>query len=127
MAFALDRFDHVVLTVANIEATIVFYTEFLGMEDVSANGRKALAFGVQKINLHQRGHEPNPKAAHPTPGSADLCFVTEAPLEEVMGYAKEMRVHIEEGPVEREGALGKMRSVYFRDPDRNLIEVSQYI
>ena len=127
MAFALDRFDHVVLTVANIEATIVFYTEFLGMEDVSANGRKALAFGVQKINLHQRGHEPNPKAAHPTLGSADLCFVTEAPLEEVMSYAKEMRVHIEEGPVEREGALGKMRSVYFRDPDRNLIEVSQYI
>ncbi len=127
MAFALDRFDHLVLTVANLDATIVFYTEFLGMEAIDANGRKSLAFGVQKINLHQRGHEFNPKAAHPTPGSADLCFVTEAPLEDVISYASAMRVHIEEGPVEREGALGKMRSVYFRDPDRNLIEISQYV
>jgi catechol 2,3-dioxygenase-like lactoylglutathione lyase family enzyme len=127
MAFAIDRFDHIVLTVANIDATIVFYTEFLGMEAIDFGGRKALAFGVQKINLHQRGHEFHPKAAHPTPGSADLCLVTEAPLDDVISYAAAMRVHIEEGPVEREGALGKMQSVYFRDPDRNLVEVSKYV
>jgi catechol 2,3-dioxygenase-like lactoylglutathione lyase family enzyme len=128
MAFQLDRLDHVVLTVASIEATEDFYTEVLGMEVLhTANGRHALAFGVQKINLHQRGHEYEPHAAHPSAGSADLCFVTESPIAEVAEYVTSMRVRIELGPVEREGALGKMQSIYLRDPDRNLIEISQYL
>jgi catechol 2,3-dioxygenase-like lactoylglutathione lyase family enzyme len=127
MAFTLDQLDHLVLTVANINATVDFYTEVLGMDAVTADGRKSLTFGVQTIKLHQRGHEFNPKAAHPTPGSADLCFITTTPLEEVIRYVTELRVHIEEGPVERSGTLGKIRSVYFRDPDRNLVEVANYI
>jgi catechol 2,3-dioxygenase-like lactoylglutathione lyase family enzyme len=127
MAFQLDRFDHVVLTVANIEATEDFYTEVLGMEIIHREGRHALAFGVQKINLHQRGHEIEPHASHPTAGSADLCFVTEAPLQEVIDYITAMRVRIELGPVELEGALGKMQSIYLRDPDRNLVEISKYL
>jgi catechol 2,3-dioxygenase-like lactoylglutathione lyase family enzyme len=127
MAFQLDRLDHVVLTVASIEATEDFYTEVLGMELLSDRGRHALTFGVQKINLHQKGHEFQPHAGHPAPGSADLCFVTEASLQEVIDYVTSMRVRIEEGPVDREGALGKMQSIYIRDPDRNLIEISKYL
>jgi catechol 2,3-dioxygenase-like lactoylglutathione lyase family enzyme len=126
MAFQLDRIDHIVLTVASIEASEDFYTEVLGMESIVAAGRHSLAFGVQKINLHQRGHEFEPKASHPTPGAGDLCFVTEVPMEEVTSYLTAMKVRIEVGPVEREGALGKMQSVYIRDPDRNLIEISKY-
>jgi catechol 2,3-dioxygenase-like lactoylglutathione lyase family enzyme len=127
MAFTIEQIDHVVLTVANIDATIDFYTEVLGMDAVAFNGRKALLFGEQKINLHQRGHEFSPKAAHPTPGSADLCFITLTPLDEVMEYLAALRVHIEEGPVERPGAAGKLRSVYIRDPDHNLVEISNYV
>lgn len=126
MAFQLDRFDHVVLTVASIEASEDFYTEVLGMEIIVREGRHALAFGVQKINLHQRGHEVQPHAGHPASGSADLCFVTESSLADVTEYITSMRVRIELGPVEREGALGKMQSIYIRDPDRNLIEISKY-
>ncbi len=124
MAFVLEHLDHVVLTVANIDATVDFYTEVLGMDLIKVDGRKALAFGIQQINLHQRGHEFEPKAAHPTPGSADLCFLTTTSLETVMEYLKEQKVHIEAGPVERDGAIGKLRSIYLRDPDRNLIEIS---
>lgn len=124
MAFVLEHLDHLVLTVANIDATIDFYTEVLGMDVIKVEGRKALAFGIQRLNLHQRGHEFNPKAAHPTPGSADLCFLTTTPLENVIAYLTEQKVHIEEGPVERDGAIGKLRSIYLRDPDRNLIEIS---
>ncbi|HTV06910.1 MAG TPA: VOC family protein [Acidobacteriaceae bacterium] len=124
MAFALDRLDHIVLTVANIDATVDFYTEVLGMEMVLLEGRKGLTFGVQTIKLHQRGHELQPHAAHAAPGSADLCFVTASPLAEVMEYLNALKVHIEEGPVERVSGLGKLRSVYIRDPDRNLIEIS---
>jgi catechol 2,3-dioxygenase-like lactoylglutathione lyase family enzyme len=116
-----------VLTVANLDATIDFYTEVLGMDAVTFNGRKALRFGDQKINLHQRGHEFNPKAAHPTPGSADLCFITLTPIEEVVEYLATLRVHVEEGPVERAGAVGNIRSVYIRDPDHNLVEISNYL
>src|SRR5665213_3138342 len=86
MAFVLEHLDHLVLTVASIDATVDFYTEVLGMDLVTFDGRKALAFGIQRIHLHQRGHEFNPKAAHPTPGSADLCFITTASLEEVIEY-----------------------------------------
>jgi catechol 2,3-dioxygenase-like lactoylglutathione lyase family enzyme len=124
MAFVLEHLDHLVLTVANIDATIDFYTEVLGMDLVKVDGRKALAFGIQRLNLHQRGHEFEPKAAHPTPGSADLCFLTTTSLDTVMEYLKEQKVHIEAGPIERDGAIGKLRSIYLRDPDRNLIEIS---
>ncbi len=124
MAFVLEHLDHLVLTVANIDATVDFYTEVLGMDLIKVDGRKALAFGIQRLNLHQRGHEFEPKAAHPTPGSADLCFLTTTSLDTVMEYLKEQKVHIEAGPVEREGAIGKIRSIYLRDPDRNLIEIS---
>ena len=127
MAFVLEQLDHLVLTVANIDATIDFYTEALGMEVVTFNGRKALAFGIQRINLHQRGHEFNPKAAHPTPGSADLCFLTTTPLEQVVEYLSEQKIHIEEGPLERDGAIGMLKSIYIRDPDRNLIEISNIL
>ena len=124
MAFVLEHLDHLVLTVANIDATIDFYTEVLGMDVIKVDGRKALAFGIQRLNLHQRGHEFEPKAAHPTPGSADLCFLTTTSLETVVEYLKEQKVHIEAGQIERDGAIGKLRSIYLRDPDRNLIEIS---
>jgi catechol 2,3-dioxygenase-like lactoylglutathione lyase family enzyme len=127
MAFVLEQLDHLVLTVANIDATVDFYTEALGMDVVTFDGRKALTFGIQRINLHQRGHEFNPKAAHPTPGSADLCFITTTPLEAVVEYLTDQKIHIEEGPVERNGAIGKLKSIYLRDPDRNLIEISNIL
>jgi catechol 2,3-dioxygenase-like lactoylglutathione lyase family enzyme len=127
MAFTIEQLDHLVRTVAKIDATVDFYSEVLGMDAVSFDGRKALRFGDQKINLHQRGHEFNPRAAHPTPGSADLCFVTLTPLDEVVDYLTLLRIHIEEGPVERTGAVGKLRSVYIRDPDHNLVEISNYL
>jgi catechol 2,3-dioxygenase-like lactoylglutathione lyase family enzyme len=127
MAFTVEQLDHIVLTVANIHATTDFYTEVLGMDIITFNGRTALRFGDQKINLHQRGHEFNPKAAHAMPGSADLCFITLTPLEEVTEYLNALKIHVEEGPVERVGAVGKLRSIYIRDPDQNLIELSNYI
>ena len=117
--------DHLVLTVRSIEATCAFYAGVLGMEVVTiGQGRKALGFGSQKINLHERGKEFEPKAAQPTPGSADLCFLTDALLSEVIGHLNSLGVPILEGPVARTGAVGPLRSVYFRDPDANLIEVS---
>ncbi len=127
MAFALEHLDHIVLTVANIDATVDFYTEVLGMELVKFDGHKALAFGIQRIHLHQRGHEINPKAAHPTPGSADLCFLTTVSLADVIEYLNSQKVHIEEGPVARTGAIGDLNSIYLRDPDRNLIEISNIL
>jgi catechol 2,3-dioxygenase-like lactoylglutathione lyase family enzyme len=123
----LDRLDHLVLTVRNIETTCTFYSNVLGMDVVIfENGRKALSFGSQKINLHEAGKEFEPKAYRPTPGSADLCFTTTAPIDEVVKRLESSKVRILEGPVKRTGALGVMMSVYFRDPDLNLIEVSNY-
>jgi catechol 2,3-dioxygenase-like lactoylglutathione lyase family enzyme len=126
MAITMDSLDHLVLTVANIDITVDYYTEVLGMELFSVDGRKALTFGEQMIKLQQRGHEVNPKAAHPTAGAADLCFITSTPLEEVISHLSDQKVRIEEGPVERNGAMGKMRSIYVRDPDKNLVEISNY-
>ncbi len=123
----LDRLDHLVLTVRNVETTCAFYSNVLGMEVVTfENGRKALSFGSQKINLHEAGKEFEPKAYRPTPGSADLCFTTTTPIEQVVKQLELSKVRILEGPIKRTGALGQMMSVYFRDPDLNLIEVSNY-
>ena len=127
MGFVIDHLDHLVLTVADIDATVAFYTSALGMELVTFEDRKALRFGEQKINLHQAGKEFEPKAEHPTPGSGDLCFITKAPLEDVISHLKATRCAIELGPVERAGAVGEMRSIYIRDPDFNLIEISNYL
>ncbi len=123
----LDRLDHLVLTVRNVETTCAFYSNALGMEVVTfENGRKALSFGSQKINLHEAGKEFEPKAYRPTPGSADLCFTTTTPIDQVVKQLELSKVRILEGPIRRTGALGQMMSVYFRDPDLNLIEVSNY-
>lgn len=121
----IDRIDHFVLTVRDPEATCAFYAQALGMHPVTfAGGRKALAFGNHKINLHQAGREFEPKAERPVPGSADFCLVTSVPLAEVMAHLESCGVAILEGPVARTGATGPLRSVYFRDPDLNLVEVS---
>jgi catechol 2,3-dioxygenase-like lactoylglutathione lyase family enzyme len=123
----IDRIDHIVITAFDVERTIDFYSRVLGMEPITfAGGRRGLAFGRQKINLHQAGREFEPKALKPAPGSMDLCFITETPLDEVIAQLKSAGVAIAEGPVAKTGALGPINSVYFRDPDGNLIEVSNY-
>jgi catechol 2,3-dioxygenase-like lactoylglutathione lyase family enzyme len=122
-----DRLDHLVLTVHDVAATCDFYARVCGMEVVTfGDNRKALAFGQQKINLHQAGHEFEPKAAAPTPGSGDLCFISSTPLAQVVEHLNACHVSIIEGPVQRTGALGPIESVYFRDPDGNLVELSNY-
>nr|P0C5H0.1 RecName: Full=Glyoxalase domain-containing protein 5 [Canis lupus familiaris] len=124
----ISRLDHIVMTVKSIKDTTMFYSKILGMEVTTFKGnRKALCFGDQKLNLHEVGKEFEPKAAHPVPGSLDICLITEVPLEEMVQHLKACEVPIEEGPVPRTGAKGPIMSIYFRDPDRNLIEVSNYI
>ena len=124
----VNGLDHVVLTVVNMESTCKFYKNALGMEVIElGDERKALKFGNQKINLHQYGNEIEPKAFKPTPGSADLCFITDQSIEEVISELKKCCIEVESGPVERTGASGKILSVYLRDPDLNLIEISNYI
>lgn len=121
----IDRLDHFVLTVADVEATCAFYQRVLGMAVVSfGNGRKALRFGQQKINLHAHGHEFEPKAERPTPGAADFCLITAVPLAEVVAHLGAQGVALVAGPVPRTGATGSLISVYFRDPDGNLVEVA---
>ena len=121
----ISHLDHLVLTVADLEATIDFYTRVLGMQvSTFGEGRKALTFGNQKINLHQAGSEFEPKADRPMPGSADLCFIVARPLEQMIAHLQSQQAVIVEGPVQRTGATGPIRSVYLRDPDRNLIELS---
>jgi len=123
----IARLDHLVLTVADLERTCQFYTEVLGMELTTFGaGRKALVFGQQKINLHEAGKEFEPKARKPEPGSGDLCFISEVGLEQVMAHLKSCGVEIEQGPVQRTGATGPILSVYLRDPDGNLLEISNY-
>jgi catechol 2,3-dioxygenase-like lactoylglutathione lyase family enzyme len=127
LQMAIVRLDHLVLTVKSIEATCTFYSSVLDMKVVTfAAGRRALTFGMQKINLHEQGKEFNPKALLPTPGSADLCFITDSPLSEFVSHLMSLKVPILEGPVARTGALGPIESVYLRDPDDNLIEVAVY-
>jgi catechol 2,3-dioxygenase-like lactoylglutathione lyase family enzyme len=126
MGFVIDHLDHLVLTVASIDTTVAFYTSALGMELITFGNRRALRFGEQKINLHQLGKEFEPKAVRPTPGSGDLCFITKAPLEDVIAHLNANNCAIELGPVARDGARGEMISIYIRDPDLNLIEISNY-
>ena len=124
---SIDRIDHVVLTCFDVDRTLDFYAQVLGMQPVTfAGGRRGLAFGRQKLNLHQAGREFEPKALKPAPGAIDLCLVADTPLEQVAAHLKEKGVAIIEGPVEKTGATGPILSVYFRDPDGNLIEVSNY-
>ena len=121
----IDRIDHFVLTVRDVAASAEWYARVLGMEVVrSAQGRTALRFGTQKINLHPAGAEFSPHAAAPLPGSADFCLITREPVTEVAKHLERHGVTIELGPVEKRGTLGPITSVYFRDPDGNLMEVS---
>lgn len=121
----IECIDHLVLTVQDIDRTCEFYTTVLGIEIITfGDNRKALAFGSQKINLHEIGKEFEPKAHRPTPGSADLCFITTIPIANVIEHLQQCNVEIIEGPVKRIGATGQLESVYFRDPDLNLLEVS---
>jgi catechol 2,3-dioxygenase-like lactoylglutathione lyase family enzyme len=124
----IDHLDHLVLTTRNLEACIAFYTDALGMSlETFGAGRKALRYGNQKINLHEHGHEFEPKARHPTPGSLDLCFIAAIPLDAVIERLRRHDVAIVEGPVIRTGAVAPIRSVYARDPDGNLIEISNRV
>jgi catechol 2,3-dioxygenase-like lactoylglutathione lyase family enzyme len=129
----IHHLDHLVLTTAHETECIDFYTRVMGMTLETFVGgtppveRKAFRFGSQKINLHIQGKEFEPKAYRPTPGSADLCFISDRPLEQVQQRLAEEDWPVIEGPVMRTGAVGKIRSVYVRDPDQNLIEISEYL
>ncbi|NJL85073.1 MAG: VOC family protein [Leptolyngbyaceae cyanobacterium SM1_1_3] len=124
----IESLNHLVLTVRDIETTVEFYVRVMGMEAVTfGQGRKALQFGQQKINLHPQGQSFEPKAQNPLLGSADLCFVTQQPIEAIARHLNQCSVAIIEGPVSRTGAIGPIVSVYFRDPDLNLIEVCRYL
>lgn len=123
----ITHLDHLVLTVKDIPRSVAFYTKVLGMKEVLfAAGRIALSFGDQKINLHEEGKEFEPKAIRPTPGSADLCFISDTSIGAILSTLRTHGVEIVEGPVSRAGARGPIRSIYFRDPDGNLIEISNY-
>ena len=122
-----DRLDHLVLTVADIETSVSFYRRVLGLTEVrSGDGRVALAFGSQKINLHPIGSTIEPRALRPTPGAADLCFVSSLTINKIVEHLHACEVPLEYGPIARTGAVGPMVSVYFRDPDGNLIELGVY-
>ncbi len=130
--FSIIHIDHLVLTVKDIPITLEFYARVLGMHAIQFTGkdrtqRVALTFGTQKINLHEAGSEFEPKARMPTPGSADLCLITETELKQVMNYVRSCNIEIIEGPVERTGATGSLLSFYIRDPDQNLIEIANIL
>ena len=123
----INKLDHIVLTCHSIENCLDFYTRILGMKAILfKNNRQALVFGNQKINIHEYGKEFEPKAHLPVPGSLDLCFIVSKSIPEVLSHLAENNVDVLEGPVERTGALGNIISVYIRDPDLNLIELSVY-
>ena len=124
----IDRIDHIVLTVRDIDATCAFYSRVLGMDVTTFGaGRKALVFGGQKINLHQAGREFEPKADAPTPGSADFCLIASTPLPEIMQELARHGVPVILGPVRRTGAVGELDSIYIYDPDENLVELSNLV
>lgn len=125
----IDRIDHLVLTVRDLRASLDFYARVLGgriLPPPQGRGPTAIGFGRHKINLHEKGHEFEPKAAAPTLGAGDFCLITETPIEEVLRHLAACGVRVELGPVPRHGAQGPMMSVYFRDPDGNLVEVAKY-
>lgn len=121
----ISRLDHLVLTVTSIVTSVDFYTR-LGFRHVEVDGRHALTFGQSKINLHEFGHSFQPAAGRPTPGSGDLCFIVDAPVDEICAVISDAGIEITEGPVRRHGALGAICSTYVRDPDQNLLEFSTY-
>ena len=127
----IDHIDHFVLTVASIDATCEFYSRVLGMQKVRfesmGTARVALTFGSQKINLHQADAVPDPNVLKPTPGSADFCLITATPMQDVLAHLQREGVAVILGPVGRTGAVGKMISVYVRDPDLNLVEIANYV
>lgn len=124
----IKQLDHMVLTVADINNSIEFYTRVLDMEaEIFGDNRKALKFGDQKINLHQSSKEFEPKALNPTKGSADLCFLLDVKLEVMRHHLEQQGIAIEQGPIERTGATGPVLSIYIRDPDGNLLELSELI
>lgn len=124
----ISTIDHLVITVHDIEKSCTFYETVMGLEIISfGEERKAIKVGAQKINLHQTGNEISPCAKNPTPGSADLCFITPKPISDYLHHLKDRGIDIELGPVKRYGVSGEMDSVYFRDPDGNLLEVSHYL
>jgi catechol 2,3-dioxygenase-like lactoylglutathione lyase family enzyme len=124
----IDHLDHLVLTTIDRDDCVDFYTRVLGMQLQSFGaGRLALSFGRQKINIHERGREFEPKAHLPVPGALDLCFIADRPLGAVIEHLQACAWPILDGPVERSGATGRIRSVYVRDPDLNLIEISELI
>ncbi len=132
MALLADRLDHIVLTVADIEATTQFYERALGFRREFFRGpdgapRYALKFGQQKINLQDRDTQTPTKAQRPTQGSGDFCLLAAGPLEDVIAHLAAVNVPLEAGPVPRRGAMGALRSIYFRDPDGNLVEVAEYV
>jgi catechol 2,3-dioxygenase-like lactoylglutathione lyase family enzyme len=123
----IARFDHIVLAVADIGRTCAFYERALGVEVVTfGEGRTALAFGNQKINLHQRGREADLRARRPTPGSGDFCLIADTPLADVIAHLEAADIAVEAGPVPRQGAAGPITSIYIRDPDDNLVEIATY-
>lgn len=128
----LSALDHLVLTVASIPASVTFYETALGMraerfDAIDGTTRVGLVFGLQRINLHEAGQEFEPKARQATPGSADLCFLTETPLADWADHLSGLEIPIVDGPVKRTGAIGPIRSIYLRDPDGNLIELSNQL
>ena len=124
----IDSIDHFVLTVQSVEASVEFYSTVLNMKVTTFSGdRKSLHFGKQKINLHQAGEELAPHATEPVPGSQDFCLISSTPLDEIIEHVKSCGVQIIEGPGNRTGAIGEIHSIYFRDPDGNLVEIANYI
>lgn len=124
----ITQLDHLVLTVQNIDASCEFYSRVLGMEIVAfGEGRKALKFGDQKFNLHEAGWEFEPRADKPVPGAIDLCLITDTRLDSVIDELNQQNIPIEQGPIKRTGATGKLLSVYIRDPDKNLIEIANHV
>jgi len=123
----IARLDHLVLTVRDIQRTVRWYEQVLCMQPIEfAGGRRALTFGDHKLNLHEVGRELEPKAAAPTPGAIDVCLISAVGLDAVLAHLTALGVPIEEGPVGRSGALGPITSLYVRDPDGNLVELSVY-